>query len=101
MIHFVFAWLDKGGDVNQIKPFYPIIKTDLEFISQKWKLGCIDLWEETEAKHFYTEITQRSSLLWGAQLAERFGDAGAQRFYAFQAEAINADLKKFGISFLI
>lgn len=76
-------------------PSSSAIKTDLEFVANRWKDSSFDLWEEVLADHFYTRMVQRASLLQGASLAQKLGDFGASDWYLRQARKIEASLKAF------
>ncbi|MDZ4660398.1 MAG: glycoside hydrolase family 15 protein [Pseudomonadota bacterium] len=39
-----------------------VIRTDLEYVIQTWRLPCFDLWEEVRGHHFYTQSVQYSAL---------------------------------------
>jgi glucoamylase len=62
-----------------------LIKKDLEDVARRWREPCYDLWEEVSGQHFFTLMVQRKSLVDGAALARRLGDAGAAEYYERQA----------------
>lgn len=56
---------------------------------------CDAVWEEVNAKHFFTLAVQRRALQEGAQLATDLNDSGAAAYYSQQAAAILTQLQGF------
>ncbi len=91
------------GDINYVKnvlydgnyPSSTVIKADLEFVARHWRDANFDLWEEVSGDHFFTRMTQRASLLQGAELAQKLGDFGASDWYLREAHKITSSLKAF------
>ncbi|KAH7130446.1 glucoamylase I precursor [Dendryphion nanum] len=69
-------------------PANSIIKADLEYTSHYWNHDGFDLWEEVEGLHFFTAMVQLRALREGSDFALAFGDNGAAKWYASQAEAL-------------
>ncbi len=95
-------WLKEGRlkEVNRLLyapslPAQTLIKRDLEYVAHHWKEKSFDLWEEEQALHYYTLLSQKTALLKGAAFARRLGDSGASRFYASAAAEIETLLQQF------
>ncbi|RKP27236.1 Six-hairpin glycosidase-like protein, partial [Syncephalis pseudoplumigaleata] len=71
------------------------IKTDLEYVSHRWRDSSFEIWEEVRGHHFYTRLVQHKSMRDGAKLAAQMNDPGAAAWYARQADAIEATLGDF------
>lgn len=69
-------------------PAHSIIKADLEYTSHYWNQDGFDLWEEVNGLHFFTAMVQLRALREGADFALAFGDIGASKWYASQAESL-------------
>jgi glucoamylase len=83
LIHFLDHF-EETGDQEDRKfrgQILDVIRTDLEFVNQKWEVPCYDLWEELRGLHFYTQSVQFSAL-----------SAGAELFYAEGEDAFAARL---------
>jgi glucoamylase len=102
LIRFANALLDRGEEAYVRQHLYDsagpgrsrsVIKNDLEFVAHYWEVSNFDLWEETKGHHFYTRLAQYRSLIDGAKLAQRLGDAGAAGFYQNTARAIAGELE--------
>lgn len=76
-------------------PTQSVIKTDLEYVANNWRISSFDLWEETKGKHFYTLMMERRALLDGAQLARELADPNAAEWYTQQAKSIESQLELF------
>ena len=72
-----------------------VVKADLEYVAAAWREPGFDLWEEVRGRHFFTAMVQRRALRAGAALAAAFGDAGAARWYAAQADALDGFVARF------
>lgn len=72
-----------------------MIKADLEYVSHFWREEGFDLWEEVNGLHFFTAVVQLRALKEGAELAARFGDYGAMRWYRDQAKVMEGFLERF------
>ncbi len=92
-------WLDKG-EIALVKkhlydgkfPSKSVVKVDLEFVAQRWKETCFDIWEEVKGRHLYTRLAQWRSLVQGAELADRLEDGGAAEYYRKEAAALEKEL---------
>lgn len=76
-------------------PARTLIKRDLEYVAHHWNEKSFDLWEEEQALHYYTLLSQYAALAKGSRLAKRLGDTGASRYYEVQARAIQSVLVQF------
>jgi glucoamylase len=72
----------------------PVIKSDLDYLAGIWKHTSGDLWEENNANHFYTRMTQRKALLDGARFIALRGDTAQARDYAEAAKGLSVELRK-------
>jgi glucoamylase len=95
-------WIQEGRvrDVYKLLyapslPAQTLIKRDLEYVAHHWKEKSFDLWEEEQALHYYTLLSQKTALVKGARLARRMRDPEAARFYEGQANAIGSLLEQF------
>jgi glucoamylase len=95
-------WIREGRvrDVNKLLyapalPARTLIKRDLEYVAHHWREKSFDLWEEEQALHFYTLLSQKTALVKGAELARRMRDPEAARFYDAEASAIGSLLQEF------
>ncbi len=95
LIAFARTLVEEGENDYVHKILYPIIKTDLEFVSHHWGEPCFDLWEEVFGFHFYTLMVQRRALVEGAAMAAAMGDPGAAQYYREQLAAVTQTITKF------
>ena len=103
LIEFSNAYLDAGGDINQIRdniydsnanPNAPVQK-DLLFVASNYSSSSFDLWEEEQANHFYTKLVQHRSLVLGSEFATRLGDSATASTLSNAASAIQSGLSQF------
>ena len=92
-------WVREGGRKNPFADLYDasmppnsIIKADLEYVARYWRDPGFDLWEEVSGLHFFTALVQHRALREGAELAAAFGDWGARKWYAMQADLLRDEL---------
>ncbi len=71
------------------------IKRDLNYIAKRWPEPSYDIWEETNATHFFTRVVQLAALKQGTLFAKQMGDTEAANRYQLQAELIRKDLNVF------
>jgi glucoamylase len=76
-------------------PADTLIKRDTEYVAHHWKELNFDLWEEIYGVHFYTLLSKRKSMLYGASVAKAYSDSGASQFYLTQANQIANTLETF------
>jgi glucoamylase len=69
-------------------PTGTVIKTDLEYVAQRWRDACIGPWEEVWGRHFFTQLVQQRALVRGSLLAAKMGDPGAASWYSSQAKLL-------------
>ncbi|KAG7194303.1 uncharacterized protein KQ657_004515 [Scheffersomyces spartinae] len=62
-----FIHLKSGKDV-----YTEIVKPDLVYIIKNWNRNGFDLWEEINAQHFFTSLTQLRALIDGSKLAKKY-----------------------------
>lgn len=60
--------------------YFKVIRPDLVYIVRNWEKHGFDLWEEVNAIHFFTSITQLKAIKDGIQFAHQFAD------YEFQSQ---------------
>jgi glucoamylase len=70
---------------------WPVIRKDLQYVSDQWPQPCYDLWEEIKGDHFYTQMAQRAALLQGADLAGGI-DQGFAVWLKTQADLVTTRL---------
>lgn len=54
--------------------FENLIRYDLEFLTENWKVDSFDLWEEVKGRHFFTSLTQLSATKLGLDFMRRNPD---------------------------
>ncbi|PAV20912.1 glucoamylase [Pyrrhoderma noxium] len=74
---------------------WPIIKLDLDYVSQNWNQTTFDLWEEVSSSSFFTAAVQHRSLREGATLATAIGQTSVVSGYQTQAANILCFLQSF------
>ncbi len=84
------VWSDAGFPQSP-----SVIKRDLQYIANNWRLPSFDLWEEKAGDHFYTRLVQYRALVMGAKFAHQMGDHGGAGYYEATADAICASLHSF------
>lgn len=72
-----------------------VIKRDLQYVANNWRLPSFDLWEEKAGDHFYTRIVQYRALVMGAKFARLMNDDGGAGYYESSANAILGSLSTF------
>lgn len=72
-----------------------LVKSDLEYVAHYWMNPTIDLWEEFYGYHFYTLMTQRKSLYYGAALANVLKDTESSNFYLNELKKAENRLQSF------
>lgn len=75
--------------------YHEIIKPDLIYITKNWRKEGFDLWEEVNAHHFFTSITQLAALKDGITIASAF-DSSTE--FIETLEGTFENLKKFILS---
>jgi len=71
-----------------------LVKYDLDWQADNWQSNGCDLWEEVQSNDFFwNRYTMRASLVTGARLAEKMGDAATAAKYRSVAQAIEDTLR--------
>jgi glucoamylase len=95
-VRFVKEVLYDGRWSSDAFPQSPsVIKRDLQYVANNWRLPSFDLWEEKAGDHFYTRLVQYRALVVGAQFARLMGDEGGAGYYESTAGAIRKSLASF------
>ena len=73
----------------------PALILDLDYVSNNWRNGNFDLWEEVyDTDHFFTKMVQRKALKMGATFLWRFGDEYRPQSYRAAANELTRSLEK-------
>ena len=72
-----------------------VIRTDLAYVIESWRLPCYDLWEELRGLHFYSQSTQYAAMLAGAGLFRAEGDGAFGNRLSKEASNAQAELEKY------
>jgi len=104
MTEFGLALLKRGklGDLDYVKEHLwtgtdqkhgGIVKYDLDWQAVNWRTNGCDLWEEVQSDDFFwNRFTMRISLITGAKLASRMGDAATASKYQQAAKDVETTL---------
>ncbi|KAJ7147179.1 glucoamylase [Mycena crocata] len=78
-------WLLKNTSASDVvADLWPIIKLDLDYVTNAWNQSGFDLWEEVKSASFWTTAVQHRSLREGAALATALGQNASA--YTTQAD---------------
>jgi glucoamylase len=86
---------DNFFNSKSIKPENNLIKYEADFISANWEKKTIDLWEESSAHHFFSELVQMKASLVAATLAKQLDQEIIAKKYLKTSYDICQDLKLF------
>lgn len=94
-----------GNSKFVTESLWPVLKNDLDYVSQYWNLTGFDLWEETKSSSFFTISASFRALSEGASFASSLGHSNSkyltqaknilcyiQSFWDSSANAIEADI---------
>lgn len=73
-------------------PANSVIKKDLEYTAENWKVQSFDLWEEEKGDHFYTLLSQYAALKEGAKFAREMSDEFAADYYQEVSKVVGEKL---------
>ncbi|KIM75770.1 carbohydrate-binding module family 20 protein [Piloderma croceum F 1598] len=74
---------------------WPILKLDLDYISQNWNETTFDLWEEVSSSSFFTTAVQHRALREGTKLATAIGETAVVSGYTTQAQNVLCFLQSY------
>ncbi|KAG6827334.1 hypothetical protein H0H92_012183 [Tricholoma furcatifolium] len=80
--------LDHSNETYVVEKVWPVVKLDLDYVTDRWNLSGYDLWEEVSGASFFTSSVQHRSLRQGVTLAQRIGQANATTNWSTQADNI-------------
>ncbi len=86
---------DNLFNASSANPESNIIKYEADFISANWQKKTIDLWEESSAHHFFSELVQMKASLVAASLAKQLGQKKVAKKYVKTSYDICESLKSF------
>ncbi|MGZ3702422.1 MAG: glycoside hydrolase family 15 protein [Bdellovibrionota bacterium] len=72
-----------------------VVRTDLAYVMDTWRLPCFDLWEELRGLHFYTQGVQYAAMRAGAALFRAEGDAAFANRLEAEARGALPELEKY------
>ena len=86
----LLRWARSGAsfDAALATALTSLLRTDLAFVSRRWREPCFDLWEEENALHYFTLRVQAAALEEGAHWLEAVDDAGLAASYLDEAREI-------------
>ncbi|KAG6836704.1 hypothetical protein H0H93_004680 [Arthromyces matolae] len=82
-------WLLGQSNTTYVtQKLWPVIKLDLDYVTDRWNTSGYDLWEEVSSASFFTSAAQHRALREGVTLAKRIGKTNAAGNWAIQADNI-------------
>ncbi|KAG6845598.1 hypothetical protein H0H87_006651 [Tephrocybe sp. NHM501043] len=82
-------WLLEQKNVTYVtQKIWPVVKLDLDYVTNRWNSSGFDLWEEVSSASFFTSAVQHKALRQGVTFAKKIGQASAVTNWATQAENI-------------
>ncbi|QRV82228.1 glycoside hydrolase family 15 protein [Ceratobasidium sp. AG-Ba] len=93
MITFANNQLKKNK--SYVQSIWPVIKLDLDYVTQFWNQSGYDLWEEVYGSSHFTLAASHRSLRQGAALAKTLGYTALAKNYTAQAENVLCFLQSF------
>jgi len=83
-----------GNRSNNAESVWSLVKTDLDWVAQNWKVQGCDLWEEIRSDDFFwNRFTMRKALTMGAAFAEAQKDSARSSTYAQAASSLSDTLE--------
>ncbi|KOS23231.1 Glucoamylase [Escovopsis weberi] len=89
-------WLIANGYQSTVDSIWPVVRNDLNYVTQYWNQTGFDLWEEVKGSSFFTIANQHRALVEGANLAATLGQSGAT--YSSIAPQILCFMQTFWVS---
>ncbi|KAG6860218.1 hypothetical protein C0995_014028 [Termitomyces sp. Mi166 len=89
-------WLLEQPNITYVmQKIWPVVKLDLDYVSNRWNSSGFDLWEEVSSASFFTSAVQHRALRQGVTFAKEIGQASAVSNWALQADSILCFLQTF------
>ncbi|EGN98505.1 glycoside hydrolase family 15 protein [Serpula lacrymans var. lacrymans S7.3] len=89
-------WLLANNNASYVSnTLWPIIKLDLDYVSNNWNQSTFDLWEEIDSSSFFTTAVQHMSLRQGSTLATAIGQTSVVSGYNTQADNLLCFLQSY------
>lgn len=87
-------YLLKNSNTSYVtSTLWPIIKLDLDYVTNNWNKTTFDLWEEIDSSSFFTTAVQHRALREGSTLATALGQTSSQ--YDKQADNLLCFLQSY------
>ncbi|KAI0373730.1 glucoamylase [Pilatotrama ljubarskyi] len=87
--------LDNQNTTYVTNTLWPIIKLDLDYVTNNWNQSTFDLWEEINSSSFFTTAVQHRALREGATFANRIGQTSVVSGYTTQANNLLCFLQSY------
>ncbi|KAG6915629.1 hypothetical protein DXG01_010668 [Tephrocybe rancida] len=82
-------WLLQHSNTTYVsEKIWPVVKLDLDYVSNRWNTSGFDLWEEISSASFFTSAVQHKALRQGVIFAKDLGHASAVTNWVTQADNI-------------
>jgi glucoamylase len=92
----VLRWLSGSApDAGVAAAAARLVRADLAFTRERWRVPCFDIWEEEEGLHYYTLCVAAAALEQGALWLERAGDVVESRGCAAESALIRRTLDEY------
>ncbi|KAF9483498.1 glycoside hydrolase family 15 protein [Pholiota conissans] len=89
-------WLIANSNTTFVtKSLWPVIKLDLDYVTNLWNQSTFDLWEEVDSSSFFTTAVQHRALREGSALATKIGQTSVVSDYNTQADNILCFLQSY------
>jgi glucoamylase len=75
-----------------------LVRADLDFVRERWRLPSVDIWEEELGMHYYTLRTSAAALDAGAGWLAASGEATTAQACAEEAQAIGEALQDYWLA---
>lgn len=85
--------LDAGYAQYFYQRIWPIIESDLRYVSEVWANANFDLWEEIKGDHFYTRMVQLHALQKGSEFVEPF-NPGLAAWLKIQRDLLTVSIEE-------
>ncbi|KAG6866185.1 hypothetical protein C0991_007735 [Blastosporella zonata] len=82
-------WLLEHKNMTYVaQKIWPVVKLDLDYVTNRWNTSGFDLWEEVSGASFFTSSVQHKALRQGVTFAKKIGQASAVANWSIQADNI-------------
>lgn len=95
LIRYASYLLATGNNSYVTTTLWPIIKLDLDYVSNYWNQSTFDLWEEVSSSSFFTTAAQHRALREGSALATTLGQNSVVTSYTSQANNLMCFLQSY------